>query len=152
LVLLFSSCVNTVNRGHIKEDDEIAQIKTGVTTKSEVSKILGSPSSESSFGDKTWYYVSVVKENRSILSPKIVEQKSTEIIFDNNDVVKTVKQYSLNDSKNIEISKRITETEGEHLGFFEQIFANLGRFNKDSDKTSNRHGGTGGSPTGYPSR
>jgi hypothetical protein len=75
-----------------------------------------------------------------------------EIAFDANDVVSSVKQYSLADSKNIQIAERTTPTEGQHLGFFEQIFANLGRFNKDTNgnPASNTHGSS--APTGYPGR
>ena len=151
--LILAACVNNVNHGHLKEDVEVSQIHVGTTTRSEVLKMLGSPSSEASFGNKTWYYVSTIKQTRSILPSKIVDQHTTEISFYDNDTVSDIKQYSLDDSKNIEMVKRTTPTEGETLGFFEQIFANLGRFNKNDTGTSNRHGGGGsGAPTGYPGR
>jgi len=152
VLLALSSCVNTVTRGHLKEDEAISHIKIGITSKSEVAKELGSPSSESSFGDKTWYYISTIKQNRSIFAPRIVDQHTTEILFDANDIVASIKEYSLADSKKIAIAERITPTEGQHLGFFEQIFANLGRFNKDDGGTSNNHGHSSTSPTGYPGR
>lgn len=151
IALCVISCSNTITRGHLKQEEQLAQIKPGVTTKSEVNKLLGSPSSESTFGDKTWYYISVTKETRSILPTKTLDQECSEIVFDKNDTVKSVRKYAMSDSKNIEISTNITPTEGQHLGFFEQIFANLGRFNKNQDTTSNKHGSTT-SPSGYPSR
>jgi len=152
LLVSVSSCVNTVTRGHLKEDEVISHIKIGITSKTEVAKELGSPSSESSFGDKTWYYVSTIKQNRSVFAPTITDQHTMEIVFDANEVVASVKEYSLADSKNVTIDPRITPTEGQHLGFFEQIFANLGRFNKDDNGVSNNHGHTSTSPTGYPGR
>lgn len=151
--LLLAACASNVGHGHLKEDAEISSIKTGVSTRSEVMKILGSPSSESSFGNRTWYYVSTLKQTRSILPPRIIDQHTVEIAFNDSDVVASVKEYSLADSKNIEIATRSTPTEGQSLGFFEQILANLGRFNKAGDSTSNRHGSSNtGAPTGYPGR
>ncbi len=154
LVMLapLTSCLNTVTRGHLKEDEALSHIKTGITSKSEVAKELGTPSSESSFGDKTWYYISTIKQNRSVFAPTIVDQHTIEIIFDASDVVSSIKEYSLADSKNIQVAQRITPTEGEHLGFFEQIFANLGRFNKDDNGVSNNHGHSSTNPSGYPGR
>ncbi len=151
-VVLLSACVTTVNRGHLKEDEAVSHIKVGVTTRGEVAKELGTPSSESSFGNKTWYYISTIKQNRSILSPKIVDQHAIEIVFDSNDVVSSLKEYSLADSKHIEIARQVTPTEGQHLGFFEQIFANLGRFNKNDNGASNSHTHGSTAPTGYPGR
>lgn len=153
LVFILASCTTIVNRGHLKEDEEIARIQVGVTNQSEVLKELGSPSSESSFGPKTWYYVSSIRQNRPILEPKIIDEHTVEIAFDAQGVVTSVKQYSLADAKNFQIAKRYTPTEGQQLGFFEQIFANLGRFNKNGDSgIGNDHGHGSTAPTGYPGR
>jgi len=153
MLVLMASCINTVAHGHLKEDEALSNIKVGTTTKAEALHALGSPSSESSFGPTTWYYVSSIRQNRSIFSPQIIDQHVTEIAFDGSGVVASVKEYALKDGKNIEIATRTTPTEGQHLGFFEQIMGNLGRFNKDDSGTSNSHthGNTGvPSPSGYP--
>jgi outer membrane protein assembly factor BamE (lipoprotein component of BamABCDE complex) len=150
MALIMSACVTTITRGHLKEDEAMGNIKIGVTTREETAKVLGSPSSESTFGPKKWYYVSSIRHNRSLLAPKVVDQRVTEIAFNENNVVSGVKEYSLKDSKPIEIASNITPTEGQQLGFFEQIFSNLGRFNKKDDATSNNHGhsGSAGVPGG----
>lgn len=153
-MLVIAACSDTVNRGHLKEDEAMAHIKVGVTTESQVRQELGSPSSESSFGPKTWYYVSSIYQNRAILAPRLISQHTTEIAFNQDHVVSGIKEYTLADSKDIQIEKRITPSEGQHLGFFEQVFANLGRFNKNQNGTdiSHGHSSTGGAPTGYPGR
>jgi outer membrane protein assembly factor BamE (lipoprotein component of BamABCDE complex) len=153
MLLLASACVNTVTRGHLKEDEAISSIKEGVTTKAEALKALGSPSSESSFGPPTWYYVSSIRQNRSVFAPEVVDQHVIEIAFNANGVVSSLKQYSLKDSKEIQLASRTTPSEGQSLGFFEQILANLGRFNKDTDSsTSNSHTHGNTNPSGYPGR
>jgi outer membrane protein assembly factor BamE (lipoprotein component of BamABCDE complex) len=137
-----SSCANNVTQGHLKEDASLSEIKIGTTTSTEVAKMLGSPSSASSFGKKTWYYISAIKETRSILPSKIIDQRTIEITFDDNDAVSLIKEYGLKDGKNVEIVGRYTPTEGESLGFLEQLLGNLGRFNKDAKKgLGNRAGG-----------
>lgn len=151
-VLILASCSNIVNRGHLKEDEEVAKIKAGITSRADVVKNLGTPSSESSFGPKTWYYITVIRETRSILPPKILDQHVVEIVFDSRDVVTSVKTYSMSDAKNIQIAQRVTPSEGQHLGFFEQIFANLGRFNKNDDNSTSNDHGHAPNPTGYPGR
>lgn len=154
MTLLFAACATTVPRGHLKEDETLTGIKTGATSQDEVRKILGSPSSQSTFGPPTWYYISSIRENRSLFAPKIVDQHVVEIAFDSAGVVSGMKQYTLADGKNIEIASQTTPTEGQTLGFFEQILSNLGRFNKDKGEgTSNSHThGRSGVPTGYPGR
>jgi outer membrane protein assembly factor BamE (lipoprotein component of BamABCDE complex) len=52
-------CSPTVDkRGNLPEPDKLAEIRPGATTRDEVSKILGTPSSTSIFDEKTWYYIS----------------------------------------------------------------------------------------------
>ncbi|MEI6730641.1 MAG: outer membrane protein assembly factor BamE [Pseudomonadota bacterium] len=104
LIFIITACANTVNRGHLKEDQVISNIKPGLTSKSEVLKMFGSPSSESTFGTPTWYYISTIKENRSILASKIVDQNVIEITLDSNGTVSEVKQYSFADKKDVEIA------------------------------------------------
>jgi len=154
MALLIAACATTVPRGHLKEDETLTNIKIGATTRDEVQKLLGSPSSESTFGPPTWYYVSSIHENRSIMPTKVVDQHVIEIAFDAGGVVTSLKQYTMADGKEVEIASQETPTEGQKLGFFEQILANLGRFNNtDTGGASNSHThGTGGTPTGYPGR
>jgi outer membrane protein assembly factor BamE (lipoprotein component of BamABCDE complex) len=54
-----AACVPTVDqRGNLPEPDKLAGIRPGATTKDEVAKILGTPSSTAVFDNKTWYYIS----------------------------------------------------------------------------------------------
>lgn len=145
MALLAAACSTPVPRGHVRDEDIVKTIKPGVTTKEVVQQELGSPSTESSFGLVTWYYVSGTRNVRSLLAPQITEQNVVEIAFDGGGVVSSVKEYTLADGKQVAMANRITPSEGQQLGFFEQIFGNLGRFNKDgaSASPSGRHGSAG---------
>ena len=152
MLLWLLACANSVSRGHLKEDESLSDIHVGASTTDEVEKKLGSPSSKSTFGPVTWYYVSSIHETRSILPTKITDQHVIEIAFTADSKVASIKQYGLSDRKDIEVATDTTPTEGQKLGFFEQVLGNLGRFNSSSGGYSNSH--THGDPTGgtFPGR
>ena len=52
--------------------------------------------------------------------------------FDENDVVREVKSYGMEDKVDVAVVDEITPTEGHSLSFMEQVFGNLGRFNNSS--------------------
>ena len=150
ITLLMVACSTPVTRGYLHDQEAIKTIKPGTSTKDAVQEALGSPSSQSTYGLMTWYYVSSTKSTRSLLPAKITDQHVTEVAFDGSGIVTSVKEYTLADGKKVDMVTRVTPTEGQQLGFFEQILGNLGRFNKEGGSgVSNRHGGSGG-PNGPP--
>lgn len=144
LTFLLLACSPIVNhRGHTEKDKFTNGITVGTDTKADVRSRFGSPSSMSKFGEETWYYVSVRKETRGFFRPEITQQDITQIMFNAEGVVSDMKQYTKSDSEQVVAVEQITPTEGHSLGFMEQIFGNIGRFNKDRTTTapSRRPGG-----------
>lgn len=129
-MLLVACSPMSDTRGHVAATADIGAIKPGATNKDGVLKLLGSPSSVSSFGPETWYYISARKERKAFFEPKIVEQKVTGVEFDEGGLVREVHGYDEKDARDIAAVKRTTPTEGHTLGFVEQIVGNIGRFNK----------------------
>lgn len=123
------------SRGHLSTDRVADTIQVNQTTKDALQQQLGSPSSTSTFGTETWYYISSKKERKAFFDPKIVEQDVTRIEFDSAGIVSKVEHYTLADGKKIALVKRETPTEGHSLGVMEQLLGNLGRFNKARDRT-----------------
>lgn len=117
------------NRGYMKDGDLKEKVIVGKSTKDEVLAELGSPSSQSSFGNETWYYISSREETHAFLSPKITEQNVMRIEFDGAGVVSAVSDYDKESAKKFDIVKRTTPTEGHSMGVVEQFLGNLGRFN-----------------------
>lgn len=133
-ILMVGACDPIVdNRGHVSEEQVSDKVEIGKTTKDQVLSEFGSPSSQSNFGDETWYYIQSRKEAKAFLRPDITEQEVTGIIFDTDGIVKEVKHYGKEDGQEVAIVDETTPTEGHSLGFFEQLFGNLGRFNKDRE-------------------
>lgn len=132
-LLAVSACEPKVeNRGYVRNAVWKDQIAIGQTTKDQVLSIFGSPSSQSTFGDETWYYINERKEATAFLKPKVVEQNVVRLTFDANGVVSKMETFDNSSSKQFDVARRVTPTEGHQLGFVEQIIGNIGRFNKDS--------------------
>src|SRR6516162_1460012 len=147
--VLAAGCARNVEqRGNLPEQEKIAEIHPGSTTKEEVIKILGSPSSVSIFNDKSWYYISRRTGQFAFFDPNVIDQQVYVVNFDDQGIVKAVDHKSLEDGKEITPVAKATPAPGRELSFLEQLIGNLGKFNKSAGTSP---GGTGGTaPTGRP--
>ena len=147
--VLAAGCARSVEqRGNLPEQEKIGEIHPGSTTKEEVIKILGSPSSVSIFNEKSWYYISRRTGQFAFFDPNVIDQQVYVVNFDDQGIVKAVDHKSLEDGKEITPVARATPAPGRELSFLEQLIGNLGKFNKSAGTSP---GGTGGTaPTGRP--
>jgi outer membrane protein assembly factor BamE (lipoprotein component of BamABCDE complex) len=130
-----AACSPTVaNHGHRLDEEAVAQIRPGLTSREEVARLLGSPSSLSTFDDSAWYYVSQRTERRSFYQEKVVEQQVVTISFDQQGTVAGVSWDDLTDAREIEVVERETPTAGNELSILEQFVGNVGRFNVPADQ------------------
>ncbi len=138
--------------GHLPTADEIAQIHPGKTTKAEVVKILGTPSSVGVFNDKTWYYVSERTQQVAFFLPERTAQQVYIVDFDNKGVVEAFDRKGLKDAQNITPAPGATPAPGRELTFVEQVLGNLGKFNGSGGGggvgTEGTQSGQGGRPPG----
>lgn len=134
IVALLTACSPTINqRGNLADPELLSQITPGVATRNDIESLLGSPSSISTFGDNTWYYISARIETLAFYEPSVREQQVIAIDFDENGIVKGVHRYDLSDAREIEVVKRVTPTSGKKLTILQQLVGNFGRFsNKDA--------------------
>jgi len=121
-------------RGNLPTHGEIDRVKPGKTTKDEVVKLLGSPSSIGIFDPNDWYYISKRTTQTAFFLPETTDQQVYIVVLDKNGVVKAVEHKSLKDAENIAPAPGATPAPGRELTFLEQVIGNLGRFG----------GGTGG--------
>ncbi len=141
LALLLAACSREITvRGNMPDPDDVATIEPGITTRSEVARLLGSPSTVSSFRDRTWYYIGQRQTKFAFLDPDILERSVLVVQFDDLGTVEDTKLFTLEDGESIEVVSRETPTEGREFGLLEQLLGNIGRF--DSPESTN----TGGSP------
>jgi len=142
-----ASCSPAVEqRGNLPAVDKIAEIHAGSTTKDEVTKILGTPSSVSVFNnDKSWYYISRRTAQTAFFEPDVLDQQVYIVNFDDQGVVKAVDHRLLQDGKEITPVARATPAPGRALSFLEQLIGHLGKFNGGGGG-----GGGGGGEGGQP--
>jgi outer membrane protein assembly factor BamE (lipoprotein component of BamABCDE complex) len=137
-VAAVAGCGATVEqRGNLPEADKLAEIHPGTTTRDQVVKILGTPSSTGVFDDKNWFYISRKTKQFAFFSPSVMDQQVYVVHFDGNGVVASVDRKDLADGRDIEPTPGATPAPGRELTFLEQVLGNLGRFNKSSKASSN---------------
>lgn len=120
-------------QGYVMSDDRINQVEIG-SSKEQVRTALGSPSATSTLeveaGGSTYYYISSVLEQKLFFEPKITDRKILAIDFDSNETVTKVAKYGLKDGVVFDFISRKTPTRGKKLTFIQQMFGNIGKFNK----------------------
>lgn len=130
--LLAGCAADVAQHGNLPDPSQIAAIKPGQTTKAQVAKLLGSPSSVGVFDGEAWYYISRKTSRVAFFDPDVLNQQVYVISFNHDGVVSKIAHKTLKDGETISPVARATPAPGRHLSFLEQILGNLGRFNNSS--------------------
>jgi outer membrane protein assembly factor BamE (lipoprotein component of BamABCDE complex) len=129
--ILLAACSPTIDqRGNLPDADNVLAIQPGVSTKDEVSQLLGTPSTIATFTDKTWYYISKRTETVAFFSPDVTDQQVLVVRFDDTDVVEQVALLGMDDANDVGMVDRETPTYGQQLTIMQQLLGNIGRFTK----------------------
>lgn len=132
LLALGACAVREEYRGHKTDPESVDLLQPGKQTQDDVRRLLGSPSSMSTFNqaNNTWYYIARETEQWAFAAEEMVDQRVVAIDFDADGKVAGVRRYAMKDGKEVAMVDRVTPTKGKELGFLEQLFGNVGRFNK----------------------
>lgn len=129
-----AACAPTVdNHGWRVDQAAVAQIQPGVTTRDEVRRLLGSPSSLAPFGDGSWLYVSQKTETRSFYQSTVDAQDVLRVDFDEAGLVTDLEQHGLDMARAIDPADEKTRTLGNELSVVQQFVGNIGRFNSGAE-------------------
>lgn len=129
--LFTASCSKDIQvHGFNFEHAKFDVIKVGETTKHHVLAELGTPTTESNFGEKKFYYISSKVERIAFLEPKVIEQKVLSIGFDRAGVVHDITELTLDDANKVIFSENRTEIKGNSVTAVQQILTNIGKYNK----------------------
>ncbi|MDE0780258.1 MAG: outer membrane protein assembly factor BamE [Alphaproteobacteria bacterium] len=132
LLSLLSACTPVITaRGQQPAPEVLAEIEIGTTSRRDVERTLGTPSTQGVFRENVWYYMSERTERTAFFNPKVIERKIVAIVFDDAGVVEDIVTYNENDKKEIELVSRVTATTGNELTFLQQLFGNVGRFSNE---------------------
>lgn len=138
-LLALGACSPTVsNHGYRLDAARLDRIQPGVTSREEVRRTLGSPSTLATLDDTTWYYVAQRTERASFYNERVVDQEVVAIRFDDRGVVQRIDRAGLDAAQAVVPAEETTPTRGNELTLLEQVVSNIGRFNSGTDPLSRR--------------
>jgi outer membrane protein assembly factor BamE (lipoprotein component of BamABCDE complex) len=124
--------------GHTIDAESVARITPGVTSREEVARLLGSPSTLATFEDDRWYYVTQRRESRSFFENRITEQDVITVSFDQRGIVQNIERHGMDQAMAVEPEPDSTQTLGNELSVVEQLIGNIGRFGDPADTFGQR--------------
>ncbi|MEN3930659.1 outer membrane protein assembly factor BamE [Microvirga sp. W0021] len=115
-------------RGYILDEAALASVKKG-TSAEQVLHTLGTPSTVSTVGNKTWYYISENSHRKAQFLPeKTDDRRVTAIYFNSAMRVERTALYGLQDGVVFDFISRSTPAAGVEQNFVGQLFRGLTRF------------------------
>lgn len=128
-IFLNCGCVtrDISQKGYMFENDDLLDIKVGLTNKENTLKYLGYPLNRSYFDDNIWIYYSYKIKEVLFFKPSLKEQRVLVVEFDDDtNVIKNLSLYDVN-SDNYEILNATTEVEEEKENVIKDILKNIGQ-------------------------
>ena len=136
-----AACTPTqATRGNIVEDYRMAEVVPGISTRTNVLKSLGSPTTQAPFDENVWYYIGQKTEKRGIFDPKVVDKKVVVVAFNQDGIVDTIEKVDA-DMIDVPNVRRKTPTSGNEITVMEQLIGNVGRFNSKKGSAVDTAGG-----------
>lgn len=124
-----SGCIGEeLRHGYQIDQASLATVRPGMAAE-QVLQILGTPSTVSTVGNKSWYYISQ-NTSRTVmfLGERIDDQKVTAVYFTPAFKVERVALYGLQDGRVFDFIERTTPTSGADKAFLGQLFRGLTRY------------------------
>ena len=119
---------NEVQRGYVIDDRLLNQVSIG-TPAPKVLEILGNPSTTSTVGGGSWYYISqIVDQTFAFSKPEVTDQRVVAVYFDNSKKVQRIANYGLQDGKVFDFISRTTPTGGADQSFLANLFRSFGHW------------------------
>ncbi|MEE4119220.1 MAG: outer membrane protein assembly factor BamE [Paracoccaceae bacterium] len=119
------------NHGYVPPDEDLAEISVGLDTRETVEDTLGSPGASGVIDQRGFYYVSQRVQQRGYRDPEVIDREIVAISFDEQGVVTNVERFGLEDGNVVALSRRVTDSSVQGIGFLRQLLGNLGRINLD---------------------
>lgn len=143
-VLSTGACSPTIaQRGNLLEDHQLAEVMPFESTRSDVLRNLGSPTTQSTFDPNVWYYIGQETSKRGILDPEVVKERIILVAFNEEGYVEAIEDVD-RERLNIPYIREKTPTHGSKTTVMQQLLGNLGKFNPNT--------ATGASDTAGPNR
>ncbi len=134
------------DRGVIIEAADYDRLVPNVTTRSEVSALIGSPTAHATFDDNTWIYIGEITAPVPMARPKIEHQKVVVLTFDQGGVLRNRRVLDKSDAHDVAMASGSTPSPGSETSFLQMMIGNVGRYSPLGGLGSS---GIGNSNSGY---
>jgi outer membrane protein assembly factor BamE (lipoprotein component of BamABCDE complex) len=131
LGLAVGACVmgEEFQRGYLLDERAVQQVKSGMNAE-QVLQTLGTPSTVSTVGNKSWYYISQTTRRRvAFMGESQTDQRVLAVYFDRNLKVERVALYGVQDGKVFDFISRTTPSSGQDQNFVGALFRGIGSLN-----------------------
>jgi outer membrane protein assembly factor BamE (lipoprotein component of BamABCDE complex) len=115
-------------RGSKVDDDQLAQLVPGTSTRQDVTALLGSPTAHASFDDNRWIYISEVTHPVIAGTQGIEDQHVVVVSFDDKGLVTGVEKKTQDDALPVDVVARATPSPGTEASLLQQLLGNVGKF------------------------
>lgn len=130
VVVVLSGCSKIYrNHGYVPSEDELSAIIVGVDTRETVEGAIGAPTSSGVIRETAWYYVGSRWEHYAYRKPRPIDRQVLAISFDTKGTVANIERFTLEDGRVIALSRRVTDSNIQGIGFIRQLLGNIGRLN-----------------------
>ena len=124
-MFLLVGCAGQIDRhGHLFTDVDLGQIQPGMS-QDQVRLTLGTPDTKGTLNGDVFYYISSTRKTLPMGRPKVIDRKVVAVYFDQQQSVRQVGHYGLQDGKIIDFINGETPTYGRKLTALEQLFGNI---------------------------
>lgn len=128
-ILLIASCSAIYrNHGYVPVDEDLEAIQVGVSTRQDVSDIIGRPSAAALLSDNGWYYVQSKFKQVGPKKPEEIDRQVVAITFTDAGLVANVERFGLADGRVVPLSRRVTDSNIQGVSFLRQLFSSFGQF------------------------
>lgn len=129
-LLTLGACSPTVvTRGNLLSDTKLAEVEPSQSTRDDVNRIWGPPTTVSTFDDNTWYYIGETTSQKGIFAPELVTRRMIRVTFNDANTVTAIDELDPADARNIHMVKRTTPNAGKEFTVVQQMIGNIGKYN-----------------------
>lgn len=127
LAVLVTACeAQYSNHGYVPPPADLNALVIGVDTRATVDDVIGAPSASGLLSDGDYYYVRSRIKEYGPRRPQVVDRKVVAISFNENDTIRNIETFGLEDGNIVPLTRRVTDSSVMGNGLLRQIFGNFG--------------------------
>ena len=132
LALVLAACSPQFrNYGYVPSDEDLANVLVGIDTRDSVAETVGTPGAAGVVSDGNYYYVSSRRKTVPIRAPIEIDRQVVAITFDSEGVVENIERFGLERGRVVALSRRVTDSNTQGIGFIRQLLGSVGQFSAD---------------------